>query len=105
MSGDSPNALAEEVLTALRYRLGKDPSVATSSDWLTASIQVVRDRVVDRWIETTKEAYDDDAKRVYYLSAEFLIGRLTRDVFSNVGLYDQMRRALATLGVEFDAIA
>ena len=105
MSGDSPNALAEEVLTALRYRLGKDPSVATSSDWLTASIQVVRDRVIDRWIETTKEAYDDDAKRVYYLSAEFLIGRLTRDVFSNVGLYDQMRHALATLGVEFDAIA
>jgi starch phosphorylase len=105
MSGDSPNALAEEVLTALRYRLGKDPSVATSSDWLTASIQVVRDRVIDRWIEATKEAYDEDAKRVYYLSAEFLIGRLTRDVFSNVGLYDQVRQALASLGVEFDVIS
>jgi starch phosphorylase len=105
MSGDTPNALAEEVLTALRYRLGKDPSVATSYDWLTAAIQVVRDRVIDRWIEATKETYDEDAKRVYYLSAEFLIGRLTRDAFSNVGLYDQMRQALGTLGVDLDVIS
>ena len=97
--------LADEVLTALRYRIGKDPSVATSHDWLSAAIQVVRDRVIDRWIEATKEAYDDDAKRVYYLSAEFLIGRLTRDAFSNMGMLDQIRQALAALGVELDLIA
>ncbi|HWL41589.1 MAG TPA: glycogen/starch/alpha-glucan phosphorylase [Ilumatobacter sp.] len=105
MSSDTPQVLADEVLTALRYRIGKDPSVATSHDWLTAAIQVVRDRVIDRWIEGTKEAYDDDAKRVYYLSAEFLIGRLTRDAFSNLGLLDQMRQALASLGVDLDLIA
>jgi len=105
MSSEHPNVLAGEVLTALRYRIGKDPSVATSYDWLTAAIQVVRDRVVDRWIEATKEAYDDDAKRVYYLSAEFLIGRLTRDAFSNLDLLEPMRQALASLGVDFDVVA
>ena len=97
--------LADEVLTALRYRVGKDPSVATNHDWLHATIHVVRDRMVDRWVASTKESYDSDAKRVYYLSLEFLIGRLTRDAFSNLGLLDDMRAALAALDVDLDLIA
>ena len=97
--------LADEVLTALRYRVGKDPSVATNHDWLHATIHVVRDRMVDRWVATTKESYDSDAKRVYYLSLEFLIGRLTRDAFSNLGLLDDIRAALAALDVDLDLIA
>ena len=44
-------------------------------------------------------------KRVYYLSLEFLIGRLMRDAFSNLGLMDDMREALASLGVDLDVIA
>ncbi|WP_395447647.1 glycogen/starch/alpha-glucan phosphorylase [Aminobacter sp. UC22_36] len=101
----SPEALAAEILSALKYRLGKDATVATDYDWLTASIKVVRDRIVDEWISSTKEAYDQSAKRVYYLSLEFLIGRLMRDAFSNLGLMEAMREALASLGVEFDIIA
>ncbi|PWK68108.1 glycogen phosphorylase [Aminobacter sp. AP02] len=101
----SPEALAAEILKALKYRLGKDATVATEYDWLTASIKVVRDRIVDEWISSTKEAYDQSAKRVYYLSLEFLIGRLMRDAFSNLGLMEAMREALASLGVDFDVIA
>ncbi len=97
--------LADEVLTALRYRVGKDPSVATDHDWLKATIHVVRDRIVDRWVAATKETYESDSKRVYYLSLEFLIGRLTRDAFSNLGLLDDMRAALAALDVDLDLIA
>ncbi|HUF97815.1 MAG TPA: glycogen/starch/alpha-glucan phosphorylase [Ilumatobacter sp.] len=97
--------LADEVLTALRYRVGKDPSVATNHDWLHATIHVVRDRMVDRWVASTKETYDSHGKRVYYLSLEFLIGRLTRDAFSNLGLLDDMRAALAALDVDLDLIA
>ncbi len=66
---------------------------------------MVRDRIIDQWIKSTKEAYDQQAKRVYYLSLEFLIGRLTRDAFSNVGMLDDMRAALATLDVDLDLIA
>jgi len=40
---------------------------------------VVRDRIIDRWIDSTKQAYEQGAKRVYYLSLEFLIGRLMRE--------------------------
>ncbi|RUV95683.1 glycogen/starch/alpha-glucan phosphorylase [Mesorhizobium sp. M1A.F.Ca.IN.022.07.1.1] len=100
-----PWALAEEVLMSLKYRVGKDTTVATPYDWLTASIKVVRDRVVDHWIQATKEAYDQQEKRVYYLSLEFLIGRLMRDAFSNLGLMENMREALASLGVDLDLIA
>ncbi|KQZ94148.1 maltodextrin phosphorylase [Mesorhizobium sp. Root157] len=100
-----PKTLAAEVLNALKYRLGKDMTVATQHDWLTASITVVRDRIIDHWIGGTKEAYDRKEKRVYYLSLEFLIGRLMRDSFSNLGLMDNMRAALSSLGVDLDVIA
>ncbi|MBX3568941.1 MAG: glycogen/starch/alpha-glucan phosphorylase [Rhizobiaceae bacterium] len=100
-----PKALADEILNVLRYRVGKDPTVATQHDWLTASIKVVRDRVIDRWIGSTKQAYQGNSKRVYYLSLEFLIGRLMRDAFSNIGMMESMREALSTLGVDLDLIA
>jgi starch phosphorylase len=98
------NQFAEEIVQALRYRSGKDPSVATRNDWLAASIEVVRDRMIDRWIASTKAAYDAKSKRVYYLSMEFLIGRLMRDAFSNIGMMEEMRTALASLGVDIDEI-
>ncbi|RWX59258.1 glycogen/starch/alpha-glucan phosphorylase, partial [Mesorhizobium sp. M2A.F.Ca.ET.039.01.1.1] len=100
-----PKTLAEEVLMSLKYRVGKDTTVATPYDWLTASIKVVRDRIVDHWIQATKEAYDQQEKRVYYLSLEFLIGRLMRDAFSNLDLMENMREALSSLGVDLDLIA
>ncbi|MBZ9795710.1 glycogen/starch/alpha-glucan phosphorylase [Mesorhizobium sp. ES1-4] len=105
LDNPDPKTLAEEVLMSLKYRVGKDTTVATQYDWLTASIKVVRDRVVDHWMQATKEAYDQQEKRVYYLSLEFLIGRLMRDAFSNLGLMDNMREALSSLGVDLDVIA
>jgi len=105
LENPDPKTLAAEVLKALKYRVGKDTTVATQYDWLTASIKVVRDRIVDHWMQATKEAYDQQEKRVYYLSLEFLIGRLMRDAFSNLGLMDNMRQALLSLGVDLDLIA
>ncbi|PTE09449.1 glycogen/starch/alpha-glucan phosphorylase [Mesorhizobium helmanticense] len=105
LENPDPKTLADEVLKALKYRVGKDTTVATQYDWLTASIKVVRDRIVDHWMQATKEAYDQQEKRVYYLSLEFLIGRLMRDAFSNLGLMDNMREALSSLGVDLDLIA
>jgi starch phosphorylase len=105
LENSDPKALAAEILKALRYRVGKDESVATQFDWLTASILVVRDRIIDQWVKATKEAYDEGAKRVYYLSLEFLIGRLMRDAFTNLGMMESMRDALGSLGVELDVIS
>lgn len=100
-----PDVLASEIIERLTYRIGKDVKVAKPHDWLTATILVIRDRVIDRWMESTRKAYQNDSKRVYYLSLEFLIGRLMRDAISNLGLMAEIKDALTSLGVEFDVIA
>jgi starch phosphorylase len=100
-----PDGLAREIVERLTYRIGKDPKVAKPHDWLQAAILVVRDRAIERWMQSTRTTYETSAKRVYYLSLEFLIGRLLRDAVSNLGMMDQMRDALAQLGVDFDVIA
>ncbi|MCD2180064.1 glycogen/starch/alpha-glucan phosphorylase [Rhizobium sp. C1] len=100
-----PEQLATELLERLKYRIGKDPKVAKPHDWLTAAILVARDRVTDNWMDSTKRTYAEGRKRVYYLSLEFLIGRLMRDTMTNIGIMDEMRIALASLGVDIDVIA
>jgi glycogen phosphorylase len=100
-----PQVLARELLERLTYRIGKDPKVAEPHDWLIATILVIRDRAIERWMASTRETYDSGAKRVYYFSLEFLIGRLMRDAASNLGLLDQLRTALGQFGVDFDAVA
>src|SRR5579859_7028329 len=96
--------LRREILRKLTYSVGKDTIVARPYDWLSATILTVRDRVIDRWQASTRAAYKDGSKRVYYLSLEFLIGRLLRDAMSNLGLIDQIREALAGLGVNLDEL-
>ncbi len=100
-----PEILAEEIIERLTYRIGKDAKVAKPHDWLTATILVVRDRIIDKWMESTRKVYATGDKRVYYLSLEFLIGRLMRDAVSNLGLMEEVRDALASLGVDVSVIA
>jgi starch phosphorylase len=101
----TPQALAAEIVERLTYGTGKDAKAAKPHDWLVATILVVRARAIDRWMESTRHAWRDNAKRVYYLSLEFLIGRLLRDAVCNLGLRDPLREALASLGVEADIVA
>ena len=96
--------LSAEILEKLAYGIGKDPIVARPHDWLAATILVVRDRAVDRWMESTRAAYRNSEKRVYYLSLEFLIGRMLRDAMSNLGLVESLKAALTRLGVDLDLI-
>ncbi|MCO6184975.1 glycogen/starch/alpha-glucan phosphorylase [Rhizobium sp. L1K21] len=100
-----PKILAEEIVERLTYRIGKDAKVAKPHDWLTATILVIRDRVIDHWMASTRKTYAEGGKRVYYLSLEFLIGRLMRDAVSNLGLMNEMREALDSLGVDIDLVA
>ncbi len=93
-------AIQAEILERLIYSVGKDPIVARPHDWLRATILMVRDRVMDRWMESSRETWRTSHKRVYYLSLEFLIGRLMRDAMSNVGLMDPVREALSNLNVD-----
>jgi len=93
-----------EILRHLTYSLGKDPEHATTFDWRMALSFAVRDRIVERWIEATRASYRARAKRVYYLSIEFLIGRLLQDAITNLRLEDQAVGALHELGLDFETI-
>ncbi|HEX3350301.1 MAG TPA: glycogen/starch/alpha-glucan phosphorylase [Acetobacteraceae bacterium] len=96
--------LRRSVVAKLTYAVGKDPIAANDRDWFVATALTVRDRIVDRWMASTRKTYALGQKRVYYLSLEFLIGRLLHDSLSNLGITDQMRRALAELGVDLDRL-
>jgi glycogen phosphorylase len=97
-------ALRGSVVAKLTYAVGRDPMVATDWDWFMAAALAVRDHALERWLASTRTNYVSQGKRVYYLSLEFLIGRLLHDSLNNLGLVDRMRAALAELGVDYDRL-
>ena len=79
-------AIIDGFKTHLKYTLAKDRFSSTDYDRYYALSMTVRDRLVERWISTSQTYYQQDAKRVYYLSMEYLMGRA---LGNNVGaLYD-----------------
>jgi starch phosphorylase len=84
--------------------VGKDPDHAFDHDWFEAIALAARDHMVDHWMDHTRQIYRSNQKRVYYLSLEFLIGRLLFDSLSNLGILDIAREALTELGVDLERI-
>ena len=72
----SVEGLKEDFAWHLRYSLAKGETRVTERDQYTAFANAVRDRIVERWISTQEEYGRQNTKRVYYMSLEFLIGRL-----------------------------
>ncbi len=97
-----PLVTAAELRTSIErhllYTFGKDPAHAVLSDWRKALSMAVRDRMIEPWIRATQHSYAKGSKRVYYLSMEFLIGRLLEDAIINLDLRDVAHDALAALG-------
>ena len=91
--------IKSDILAKLRLAIGKEASQATAHDWYEAAALTLRDRIVHRWLTADKESYDAGRKRVYYLSLEFLIGRLFTDALINMGLMKVFETALGDLGV------
>ena len=88
----------------LIYSMGKDPITATHRDWFHTTAYAVRERLIEGWMETMRSYYRTDAKRVYYLSMEFLTGRLLLNSLSNMGFHEDCREALHELGIELERI-
>ena len=88
----------------LRYTAGKAPGAATLTDWRLAVSRAIRDLVVAPWFETTRRVYAEDRKRVYYLSMEFLVGRLLEDAIANLGLDERLRTIVEGFGVDYTTL-
>lgn len=104
MREDDADSLQHSFINHIRYTLAKDKYTATKHDYYEALVHTIRDRLIDQWIETQRRYYDQDAKRVYYLSLEFLIGRLLETNLINLGLLDPCRQALAKHGIDLDEL-
>jgi starch phosphorylase len=98
----TPEVLRAAILSKLTTHVGRRRAIATPRDWLLATAIVVRDFAVDRWLDSLDSAQRHGAKRVYYLSLEFLIGRLLFDNLNNLNILAQVREALAGLDVDLD---
>jgi len=102
--GNDRQSLKHSLSNRLIYSMGKDPITATHRDWFHTTAYAVRERLIERWMETMRSYYETDAKRVYYLSMEFLTGRMLSNSLLNMGFYEECREALSDLELELEQI-
>ena len=96
--------IKEEIIKRMRRSVGVTPDEASAEDVYQAVARTVRDLIMDRWAETNEEVHRRGAKRLYYLSAEFLVGRALTNNIINLGLYDQYSAAVRELGFDLDQV-
>ncbi len=89
----------------LTYSISKYPVTATDRDWFETAAFTVRDRLVERWMETMQRYYQADAKRIYYLSLEFLVGRTFSNAILNLNIKDEFKAALYAHGQSLENVA
>ncbi|WP_374242025.1 glycogen/starch/alpha-glucan phosphorylase [Zoogloea sp.] len=98
------SALKRAICNKLVYQIAKNPASARAEDWLHAVSYAVRDHLVERWMETIGNDYEQDVKRVFYLSMEFLIGRTFSNAMLALDLMPTVRQALRELEVDLDEL-
>ena len=98
----SVDGLKEDFAWHVRYSLAKDMDSATPRDQYTAFANAVRDRIVERWINTQEEYHRLNTKRVYYMSLEFLMGRLLGNNVINLKADQLCRDALKEYGIDWN---
>ena len=98
----SAAALRQHFERHLRRTLAKDQYSATDRDRYYALALTVRDRLIDRWIATQQAHQSKNVKRVYYLSLEFLIGRLMGNNVINLQMEDVCRTAMSQQGLQWE---
>jgi starch phosphorylase len=103
--GMDAGSLRDGILRHLEFTLGELPR-HVDSDWepYLGMALAVRDRMMERWIRTQDAYYEHDAKRVYYLSLEFLMGRTLGNSLINLDLLEPCRQALEDIGYDFERI-
>lgn len=100
--GSTPENLKASITDHLRFTLGAYVSSASANDWWVATCLAVRDRVMERSTQTRSLHRASGARRVHYLSLEYLMGRLLENNLRNSGLYEATKQALAEMGKNLD---
>ena len=103
-AGLSTEAFKQAVVDNLMYRQARYPAIATKQNWYIALAHSVRDRMLERWVNTVMAYAARDVKVACYFSAEFLIGPQLGNNLMSLGIEDAARAAMAELGQDLDAL-
>jgi glycogen phosphorylase len=105
-ASDQPvSAMKEAIVRHLTYTLARDQGSATPRDWWISTALAVRERILSRLIQTQAVHNKSNVRRLYYLSLEYLMGRLMENNLQNTGLTETAHSALAELGADLDELA
>lgn len=101
---ETTKEMEKSIIRNLEGNLGRDRTKATKRTWWVATVLAIRERIMGRFIKTMEKFHKNDARRIYYFSLEYLVGRLTTDVLINTNLLEPTREALKNLGQDPDTI-
>ena len=101
---DKVGQFKEAILRHLKSTFARDPVTATRNDWWLATCMAARDQMLERYIDTQAQHASRNVRRVYYLSLEYLMGRVLGNNLVNLGLRDVAAQALADLGQDLEAV-
>ncbi len=103
-SGMDKDSLREDIKMHLRHTLAKDEFSKTNWDNYRSVVLTLMDRLNERWLTTQQHYHESGAKRVYYLSMEYLIGRLLDNMVVNLDVQQEVADALEEVGLNYDEI-
>ena len=104
MADFDKEAFKKEVKANIKTLYRKTLDEATPQMVYQAVAHAVQEDIIDRWIATHKVYKKQNVKKVYYLSMEFLIGRLMGNNMINIGYYDEIKKALKEMGFDLNFI-
>ena len=102
--GMDVGSIRESILDHLEHVRVRDQHTTSDRDLFHAISYAARARLADRWHRTRQRDWEQGGKRVYYLSMEYLPGRLLRDALYNLGMLEETREAVRSLGSDLDAL-
>ncbi len=100
----SADSIERDFVHHLFTRQAKFPAVATRNDLYLALCWTVRDRLLDRWVQSASTFFGDAARTVCYLSAEYLLGPQLANNLLALGITDAARKAMAALGIDLEEL-
>jgi len=103
-AGMDKTEFKEDIKQHLRYTLAKDEYSQNNWDNYRSVVLTVMDRLHDKWLDTQQYYYDSGTKRVYYISMEYLIGRLMDNMLVNLGLQDVAAEAIEEIGLDYNKL-
>lgn len=100
----SVSGLKKLIKNHLKFSLARDPQTASRRDWWLATSKAAQSIIIERMIATQAVHHRTNTKRVYYLSLEFLMGRLFSNSLYSAGIFDEMEHALQEMGLDVETL-